>query len=323
MSGHMPAAERTGRPSLVARLRNHIGLHFHILTTTLQHYGRAPLAQLLTALVIGIALTLPMVLYVAVTKLQTLSGAWQHSGQISLFLKAEAETRQVEAMARRLRGNSDVLKVEVITPEQALAEFRRNSGLDQALELLDENPLPYVLIVHPRAAVEAPQRVEQLLQQLKQEALVEIAQVDTGWLQRLHALMGVIERIVWVLAALLAGAVLFVVGNTIRLAIHARQDEIQVTKLIGGSDAFVRRPFLYMGVWFGLFGALVAWGLVNGILVWLDAPVRQLAGLYQSDFHLGMLDVPTTLILLGTGPLLGWLGAWLTATWRIRAIEPR
>ena len=317
-----PAAQRVER-SLLRRLQNYLGLHFQTLTVSLLQLGRTPLASLMMAAVIGIALALPAALHVFLDKVQSLSSGWRESTQISMFLDADVGDDQAAQLAARLRGWGEIAKVDHITPAQAWEDFRRQSGLGDALALLETNPLPGVLVVTPAQAYQAPDQAEVLLSRLGMIEQIDLAQMDMEWVERLHGLVVLADRGVTVLAGLLAMAVLFVIGNTIRLSIQNRHAEIEVVKLIGGSDGFVRRPFLYSGMWFGLFGGLLAWGLVNALLFMLQGPVGHLAALYGSEYRLGAVDVHTTALLLLSGPVLGLVGSWLVAWRRIRAIEPR
>jgi cell division transport system permease protein len=318
----MPAAQRSGRVGLIKRLHNYFALHFHVLTTTLAQLGRALTGNFMTVVVIGITLALPATLHVFLGKVESLGAAWQESAQISLFLQPNITAQSSTQLMNELKSWPEIGSLEYISPEQALDDFRKNSGLGDALAMLDDNPLPGVVVISPAMAHQDPANAELLLGSLRQRPEVDLAQLDLEWVQRLHGLIGLAERAVLVLGGLLALAVLFVIGNTIRLAIQSRHDEIEVVKLIGGSDAFVRRPFLYNGMWFGLFGGLLAWLLVNILLMILDGPVRQLAELYGSQFSLGLVDIKTTLLLLLLGPFLGLAGAWLVTGSRLRAIEP-
>ena len=313
---------RRDSTSLVERLRNYFAIHFHVLTSSLHQLGRAPFSTFMAAMVIGISLALPAMLHVFLNKVQTLGSAWQDSAQISLFMRDRLSERDVLLLQSELKSWPEVSNVKYISREQALEQFRQNSGLGDVLATLDKNPLPAVLVVYPKIDGSTPLDTEVLLSKLRARPEVDMAQLDLEWVQRLHALIGLANRAVVIFGGLLALAVLFVVGNTIRMTIQNRRDEIEVTKLIGGSNAFVRRPFLYNGAWYGLFGGLLAWLLVNALLLLLDGQVRQLASLYGSDFSLGLVGVETTLILLLAGPLLGLVGAWLVAGRYIRAIEP-
>ncbi len=319
----MERSEGRSRPGLARRLANYFGLHFQVAMGALARLAATPFSSFMTAMVIAIALALPAVLHVFLDKIQGLSGSWRDSAQISLFLNEGLSASAAADFAAELEGWEEIERVVHIPPQAALEEFAAHSGMADALALLEENPLPHVVVVTPVAAHKTPQGVAELARRLGQEIQVDFAQVDMEWLERLHGLLALADRVIAVLAALLVGAVLFVIGNTIRLAIENRRDEIEVTKLIGGSDAFVRRPFLYSGFWYGLVGALMAWGLVNLQLALLDEPVQRLATLYGSEFRIGLVDLRTTALLLLGGPLLGWLGAWSAASRHIRAIEPR
>lgn len=311
----------TQRSVLPTRLRNYFGLHVHVLTSSLTQLGRTPFASFMTSVVIGIALALPAAVHVFMNKLQAVSSVWQDSTQITVFLKKEVSDGAAIALSREVQRWPEVTKVRYISPEQALKEFERQSGMTDVVGLLNENPLPGVLVITPAKSLSATQ-TEAMLPQLQALPGTESAQMDVEWVRRLHGLLAVSERAVLTFGGLLALAVLFIIGNTIRLLIQNREEEVEVVKLIGGSDAFVRRPFLYTGIWFGLFGGFVAWILVNLLLLALGSPVRQLASLYGSDFQLGLADLQTTAILLFVGPLLGLIGAWLVSGRRLRAIEP-
>lgn len=317
-----PSAQRSDDVSFTKRLGNYFGLHFQVLIQSLANLAKGFGNNMMTIAVIGITLALPATLHVFLDKVQNLGANWQDSAQISLFLKEDISEQKAMQLLGELRGWSELAELRYISPDQALADFKKHSGLGDALSLLDDNPLPAVLILHPTDVHAAPAAAELLLSRLRKLPEIDIAQLDMEWVQRLHSLIRLAERGVLLLGGLLILAVLFVIGNTIRLAVQSRQDEIVVIKLIGGSDAFVRRPFLYNGMWFGLFGGLLAWLMVNGMLVMLDGPVTRLAMLYGSDFSLGLVDVSTTMLMLLSGPVLGLLGAWLATGRHIRAIEP-
>jgi cell division transport system permease protein len=293
--------------------------------TSLDSLGRLyrnRLATLMTAAVIGIALALPSGLYLLLDNLGELSSSWDGQASLSLFLQDSVTTREAGKLAGRLTDWPEVEGVELITPEQALEEFGEQSGLGSVLEALDENPLPAVLVITPSGDHAQPAGAAAL--QTKLAALPEtaLAQLDLEWVQRLAAMLEIARRGILVIGALLALAVLLVIGNTIRLEIQNRRDEIVVTKLIGATNGFVRRPFLYSGVWYGILGAGIAWLLVEGGFWLLSGPVTRLAGLYQSDFSLDTLPLPLLGLLAGGGLLLGLLGSWLAVGRHLRAIEP-
>lgn len=296
--------------------------HLQVFFYSLGQLSRHPLSLFMTAAVIGIALALPTGLHVLLQNVQQLSGRWDGSAQISLFLKKSVSDRQAHSLARRLRQRDDIAGVSYISREQALKEFQRQSGFGDALKALTKNPLPSVLIIQPALAHSQPGQTARLLDQLRKNSRVDVAQLDMQWLKRLYAIMDIVRRGVVVLAGLLALAVLLVVGNTIRLAIQNRRNEIVVMKLIGGTDAFIRRPFLYTGFWYGFFGAVLAFILVYAALLLLSGPVEKLAVLYHNSFELSRLDLSTALVLMASGVMLGLVGSWLAVGRHLRDIEP-
>jgi len=182
--------------------------------------------------------------------------------------------------------------------------------------------LPAVLVVKPSQGFARPEVVRGLVQRLQAMPEVESTQLDWAWLERLHALVGLADRAMTLVGAVLAVAVLFIVGNTIRLAIENRREEIIITKLVGATDAFIRRPFIYGGIWYGLAGGFIALMIVDGVLWGMSGPVERLAALYKSNFQLGMIGGAETLAILLVGAFLGWLGAWLAVGRHLRHIEP-
>lgn len=306
-----------------SRVRNYLRHHVRACAGSLGELVRAPLATLLTIAVIGITLALPSGLYLLVTNLQQVSRGWEVGGQISLFLKREVAEAAAQSLAEQIRRTPGVARVEYISREQALAEFKRLSGLGAALDALKENPLPAVLVVHPASGHAGPEHLEQLASELGKRGEVDLAQLDLDWVRRLHAMLNLTERAVLLLAVLLGLAVLLITGNTIRLAVLSRRDEIEVVKLVGGTNAFVRRPFLYAGVLQGLAGAGTAWVLVTLGLLWLSGPAQELAGLYGSGFRPRGLQAGATAGLLAAGGALGWLGARLAVGRHLSRINPK
>jgi len=310
------------RPGLVGRVKVHLLRHAQVFFYTLGQLSRRPASMLMTAAVIGIALALPTGLHVVLKSAQQLSGGWDQASQISLFLQRGTREEEARRLVRQLEQRPQIRQVNYISPEQALAEFQRLSGFGQALDALADNPLPAVLVVLPVLEQGSPAATEALLAELREDPRVDLARLDVQWVKRLYAIMEILRQGVYVLASLLALAVLLVVGNTIRLAIQNRRDEIVIIKLIGGTDAFIRRPFLYTGFWYGLFGGLIAWLLVSLSLWILGGPVEKLAGLYQNSFSLRGLNTQTTTILLLSGIALGLIGSWIAVGRHLRDIEP-
>lgn len=303
-------------------IESYFAHHLRVFINSLGRMRENPFSSFLTVAVIGIALALPSGLHVILKNVQGISAGWENAAQISLFLKAGINEDNARRLASRLEAMPEIAGVKYMSPNDALEEFRQLSGFGDALNALDENPLPALLIVQPVAGYMEPAQIGNLLDRLRGYSEVDMAQLDMEWVKRLYALMEIGKRGVLVLAALLALAVLLIVGNTIRLAIQNKRDEIEVQILIGATDAFIRRPFLYSGIWHGLLGAIIAWLLVAISLWLLNAPVRRLSVLYNSNFELGSLGLSASAILLVSGVLLGLMGAWVAVGKHLREIEP-
>jgi cell division transport system permease protein len=297
--------------------------HVQTFVGSLGRLWQHPFSTLLTVLVIGIALALPACLHVLVQNVRAASGGWSNALDISVYMKPAATLEQARQAAERVRKRRDVEDVKLVEADDALEEFRRNSGFGEALDALKDNPLPHALVVRPAAEFREASQVEGLTEELRKIDHVDLVQLDTAWVSRFNAILDVVRRIVLLAAGLFALGILVIVGNTIRLDIENRRDEIEVTKLVGGSDAFVRRPFLYSGVWYGLGGALIAWLIVTVVITVLGDPVQRIAGLYGSTFELNALGLEGTGVLLIGGVVLGWLGSFIAATRELRGIEPK
>jgi len=279
-------------------------------------------SSLMTWLVIGIALALPVGLDVALDNASELSAGWESPSQISLFLKEGVDASSAQSLAATVQERDDVERVLFISREDALAEFSALSGFADVLSSLENNPLPNLLLVTPNASL-AGAAIGGLRAQLAEHESVAEAGLDMEWLQRLHSLMDLSRRLVMAVGALLVLGVVLILGNTIRLAIENRREEIVIVKLVGGSNPFVRRPFLYTGLWYGVGGGFFAALLVSASLWFLEAPIAELAALYQSEFSLEGLGPMGALNLLVLGGLLGLAGAWLAVTRHLTAIQPR
>jgi cell division transport system permease protein len=297
--------------------------HVQTFVGSLGRLWQHPFSTLLTVLVIGIALALPACLHVLVQNVRAASGGWSNALDISVYMKPAATLEQARQAAERVRKRRDVEDVKLVEADDALEEFRRNSGFGEALDALKDNPLPHALVVRPAAEFREASQVEGLTEELRKIDHVDLVQLDTAWVSRFNAILDVVRRVVLLAAGLFALGILVIVGNTIRLDIENRRDEIEVTKLVGGSDAFVRRPFLYSGVWYGLGGAVIAWLIVNVVISVLGDPVQRIAGLYGSTFELNGLGLEGTGVLLLGGVVLGWLGSFIASTRELRGIEPK
>jgi len=306
----------------VQRLENYFFMHAHLLVASLGRLYRTPVASSLTVLVIAIALTLPAGFHALVDNLGRAGAQLEATNRISVFLKPEIVNEVGSRIARKLAEHPQVQEARLITKEEGLREFQRYSGFGEALRLLDFNPLPAVVAVAPKDSLSRPEDVERLLQDLRGIDEADLVQMDTDWMHKLSAILRIAGRTVGLLDILLALAVLLIVSNTIRLELHDRQEEIAITKLMGATDAFVRRPFLYTGFWYGFGGGLLAWLLMTLLLLLLDTPVTRLAQLYGADIQLQFLSAGKSLGLLLGAAGLGIGGAWGVVDHHLRRMAP-
>lgn len=316
------ARRESGARQRVTAVRDLIGSwsqnHWLVMRHSLLRLLRTPASTLMTLLVIGIAMALPAWLYLLLASLRDLQPL-EGETTISVYLEA-MPTSEAEAVLRQARLLPRVAEARLLTADDALAEFERHSGLGDLLSTLDENPLSAVLLIEPLVAV--ADELEPLKAELQALQGVESVVLDLAWLQRLFALLQLLGRAVTLLAVVLGAAVVLVISNTIRLSVEARRDEIQIIKLVGATDAFVRRPFLYTGLWFGLGGGLMAMLLVVVSLWLLSAPLRAVTRLYPG-LNLAIDISPMFfLLLLGAGALLGMLAAWLVTLRHLSRVQP-
>jgi cell division transport system permease protein len=297
--------------------------HAQVLVGSLGRIVHQPFATLMTMGVIAVALALPLFLSLLLQNARIATGNLNEAYDLSVYMDKKAGSARAQSLAKQLRSRGDVAAVRIISAEQALAEFRNDSGFGKALDALGgENPLPDTLVVTPTLSASTPQGTDTLKNAIAGMNDVQAVQIDTDWIKRLHAILELLRRVVLLAGVLLGVGIVLIVSNTIRLDILNRRAEIEVMKLVGASDGFARRPFLYSGVWYGLGGGLLALVLVGVASVVLARPVAQLAFLYHSDFHLEGLKALSGLSILGLAVTLSWVGSWLAATRHIRAIEP-
>jgi cell division transport system permease protein len=311
----MPTRFRGNAQAYVAR-------HAQTLVGSLGRIVNQPFATLMTMGVVAVALALPLLLSLFLSNLSAATGNWNDAFDLSVYMNKKASAARAASVAKQLRQRGDVAAVRVITADQALAQFRNDSGFGKALDALSDNPLPDTLIVTPTLPASTPQGTDTLKQAIAAIADVQAVQIDTEWVKRLHAMLDILRRVVLLTAGILGAGVVLIVGNTIRLDILNRRQEIEVMKLVGASDGFARRPFLYSGIWYGLGGGLIALILVAVAAVILAKPVDTLAKLYGSQFRLRGLGFTTAAGVLALAVALAWLGSWLAATRHIRGIEP-
>ncbi len=318
--------------------------HLQVLFDTLGRMWKAPLPTLMTLTMLGIAMALPLVLHKVADSLAGAAGQWRDKPRISLFLKAPASPQasgqadgqnapanaQVNTQAadqeaiefgRQLLQIPAIDDIEYISPQAAITEFKRVSGFGAALDNLPENPLPPLLVVYPDPTLEIVQ-MELLVAKLSALAQVDSASFDQLWLQRLAAILALFKRGVAVLSVLMAVGVILIISNTVRLGIVNRRDEIEIIDQVGGTRAFIRRPFLYFGALQGLFGALFASAIGNLGLYLLGAPVAALAALYESSFRVEWFGLRPTIGVALAAAFLGWLAARATVDWRLHRLRP-
>lgn len=311
---------RAGSGTFVEGLERWLRQHALVAWDSLRKIVRSPWGSALTSAVIAVAVALPALLLVAVVNLERLGVDWQGVARLSVFLVHQQSNEQALSLAERLNANPDIASIEVYTREQALEEFRQMTVSPDLLDVLRDNPLPPVLLVEP-AHPEDEANVSALAQDLEALAETEFVVVDQRWVQRLLALMDTARRLLGILTVLVGLGVVLVVGNTIRLLIQNRADEISVVRLVGGTDAFVRRPFLYTGAWYGLIGGVLAVLTVSLSVWWVDAAVQRLALLYDSRFALNGLGFDGALLMVSATVLMSLFGAWLAVTRHLRSGE--
>jgi cell division transport system permease protein len=319
-------AKRTSRRRSKPRLLDLPGLwanhHLQSAVATLGRLMRTPVPTGMTVAVIGIALALPAALYVVTENLRTMAGGWDQAAAISLFLRQDIDDATAAGLAEQLRNRPELAQVHLVSREQALDEFRALGGFEEALSHLQSNPLPAVLALYPHASYSTPEQLEALHDDLMTLPDVDFARMDTLWLQRFQAILDVAQRVVILFSGLLGVGVLLIVGNTIRLEILNRRIEIEIMELVGATGAFIRRPFLYAGAWYGLLGGMTAWFLMTVAVIPLQQPVSRLASLYRSEFPLSGLGLLPMLAILSGSVLFSLIGSWIAVNRHLRGAEP-
>ncbi|MFQ3205921.1 MAG: cell division transport system permease protein [Glaciecola sp.] len=297
--------------------------HLRQAVNSLGELWRSPFASLMTIGVLGFSITLPSTLYVLVKNTEQISQQWEQASEISLFLQEGVTDASAQQLLTRLRLWPEIAEVAFISADEGLKEFQALSGLGDALNYLETNPLPAVVLVVPTSKHASPTSAGILLNKLRKEREVEIGKLDIEWLERLYALIGIAKDLVTLLAVLLFFAVVLIIGNTIRLNILSKRDEIVVMKLVGATDAFIQRPFLYTGFWYGLLGGIMAWITVFIILLWVDYSMQDFMEKYQVNFNLTSMDFSTLIFMLLVSVSLGITGSLLSVQRHVKDIEPR
>lgn len=283
---------------------------------------RMPVSSFLTMAVLGVSLALPATLHLLLKNSEQLRGTWDNAAQISLFLKQDINEKQAQKVVNRIGLYAQVSQVQFISSEQALGEFKQLSGFGDALSYLDKNPLPALILVTPTSVYSSPEGARELLETLQKQPEVAFGKLDITWLEKLTAIIDLLEDGIYGLGALLLLSVVLVLANTIRLSILSRREEIEVLKLVGATNDFIRRPFLYTGIWYGLIGGLIAWICVTIILIWMEGALLHLADQLGTQIVLVGLDFSEFLILIALSSLLGWIGAYASVMRHVYEIEP-
>ncbi|WED42431.1 permease-like cell division protein FtsX [Legionella cardiaca] len=307
---------------MLKNIRSLASYHLQAASSSLNLLCRKPLPTMMTVIVIAITLTLPALFWVFSDNLEKISKNWQKGGHISLYLKPSLSSAEERVVLEHVQTTEGVGKATLKSPAEGLAELQQQEGMHDIMRYLPENPLPAVIEVVPALAVSQPFQVEQLFTRLQTMPQVEQAKLDMEWITRLHAILGFANKAAHAVMALLASAVVLIIGNTLRLAIHNRHEEIQVLKLIGATDPFIARPFLYSGIWYSLAGAILAVLFVNIFMLSFAVAIKQLASAYQMNYPIMGLSVKQAYLLVLTATILGWLGARLSVNRQLASIEP-
>jgi len=295
--------------------------HADVAKDCLRQLFAAPMSTFMTVLVLAVALALPGFLFSALSNVSRLSDSWDNENKISLFLQTDLSTMQVDNFVQNLLLRPDLIAIDLVDASQGLLEFKQQSGLSDILDSLESNPLPAVVYVLPKN--NSQEGLALLANELKALPQVEQAVLDLNWIKRFNGILLVTERAIVALSLLLAFAILLIIGNTIRLNVESRNEEILVSKLMGATNAWVRRPFLYSGVFYGVSAAVLALLILELAMLMMKTPILQLTQLYQSHFVLSGLGVIGSVVLISVSSILGLLGALISVNKFLAKQEPQ
>lgn len=306
---------------MLNKMRTQLAYHVQAATNSLNWLYKRPWSTMFTVIVIAIALTLPTLFWVFTRGIEQLTTNWQRTGHISLYLKFSSSVSHQDFLAR-VRATEGVAQASLKSAKQGLEELQRQEGMKDIMRYLPSNPLPAVIDVIPALSVSTPIQLEQLITRLNHYPQVAQAKFDMQWSKRLHAILDFMSKTVHALMVLLAFAIVLIIGNTLHLIIHSRYEEIQVLKLIGATDSFIARPFLYSGLWYSFFGSIFAVLFVNLVMLSLMSAIKQLSTVYQIQYPFLGLSVVQAYLLVLIATFLGWLGAQLSVKRQLALIEP-
>jgi cell division transport system permease protein len=312
---------RRDKPATLNKMGAYFLHHMQSLVFSLGKIYKTPTTTIMTVAVIGITLSLPGGFYLFLKNIDAVSGDFRSSSQIALYLDIELDEKKARALEHQVADMPEVAETEFVSKQESLEKFRQTSGFGKSIDTLSSNPLPHTIIVEPASSADTF-AVKNLLNLLQTLPGVEIAKLDTEWLERLYTILEIAKRSVAIITILFGFAVLLIIGNTIRLDIQNRYQEIIVTKLIGATNAFIRRPFLYGGLWYGLLGGLISWLIVEIGYLAISGPLERLNLLYQADLVLITFTFQDFIILISSSTLLGLTGSWIAVARHLNQIEP-
>ncbi len=315
----MKFEQRSSGSSLNISFAYWIQHHIECAKKSLVRLLANPFSFVITILMISIAFTIPAAIYVLFNSAQTLAASWSNEKQITLFLRNDVNLQSAKALRDKLAKRTDIESVSVISKDQALQEFKQQSNLGTIADSLPDNPIPHIVIATPAKSVTELSALENLRNELQQLAKVEIVQFDLIWIQRLQSMLEILFRVLWIITILLLAAVGLIIANVIRWEVASRHEELEIIRLVGGTDAYVRRPFLYPGFWLGLLGAGVAVLIVKISGLIIGSSVQKLMTVYASDIQLASLPAGLVVLILVLGGLFGAGGAWIAVRQRLRA----
>lgn len=293
--------------------------HFRAFRLSLSQLSIQPITTFITFAVIGIALALPMGFFVLLKNVQTVTTGLHETEQISLYLKKNVSPLQSNKILNKLKNDKEIASTKFISAKDGLAQLQQQYDFGNVLSELNNNPLPAVIVVQPVKSIKTQAQVKSLLKRLKKISYISSAQLDFSWLNRLNAIISLGKNIVYALMFIFAIGVLLIIGNTIGLITQKYSDKIFVLQLLGATNSFIRRPFLYSGMIYGLLGGIFAWFLINLTLWWLHNSIDHLTSLYGSQFKLQLLSSKLTLVLMLGGAILGYAGSWLAVNRHVKS----
>jgi cell division transport system permease protein len=301
------------------KLKAYRDQHAHALFSSLGRIVASPFNSIMTVSVLAIAISFVSGFYILEVNIQQLAGHIEANNQFSLFLRDDVSESHANKIAENIRQNVNVENVKLITRDEAAAEFQTYSGFGPAINELEKNPLPIVLQVLPKESLDNKQDLENLQKEFQRSPEVDVVQMDLQWVERLQSIINVMKLFANILNILLAAAVLLIIGNTVVLELHNRRDEIVIEKLVGATNSFIQRPFLYAGFWIGFISSIFSWFIVTVLMLILRGSVEKLSSLYGGSFHLLFLTLTDTLALISISSLLGVLAAWVVLSYQMHS----